>query len=392
MKTSTVVAIVVSSVLGLALLVGVGYVVVHYIHDARDAPPANFGPAAWNGPAAWDGDVDDLRDLNAVARNLGEKPCTNEDLQVLRAQTPAVKELTVSGPHRHGNLAVFFLHGPDTLKDQQVLTLQEAIDQNLATVHETGLGNLAVSNNGQAPLFIQSGDIVKGGTQDRVLPYDLLVPPQTSRQPLAALCVEQGRSHPRGAESSRSFEVSTEQLPGKSFRIAAIRQGQMEMWSNVQNLQAKLSGNLGGSVKADLSPTSLQLTLESRRVHEGIEPYLLELAGRPIGDKDVIGYAVAINGKLHSADVYASADLFRKLWHKNLKASAVEALAEANRGEAKEAPTAADLQALLTDAQSGEAFQRDLGNGVLQFRQEGQNLLVDTSYRNQILHRSVLVK
>ena len=42
----------------------------------------------------------------------------------------------------------------------------------------------------------------------------------------------------------------------------------------------------------------------------------------------VIGYAFAINGKVNSADVYASHELFQKLWPKLLESSAVEAFSE----------------------------------------------------------------
>src|SRR5262249_5531978 len=47
-------------------------------------------------------------------------------------------------------------------------------------------------------VYIQAGDIVKGGRQDRVLSYDLIVPPRSGKVPLAAFCVEAGRRQPRG--------------------------------------------------------------------------------------------------------------------------------------------------------------------------------------------------
>ena len=47
---------------------------------------------------------------------------------------------------------------------------------------------------------MQSGDIVKGGQQDRVLTVSLMLPPKSGRIPIASFCVEQGRWPARGKE------------------------------------------------------------------------------------------------------------------------------------------------------------------------------------------------
>src|SRR5207249_2487567 len=146
-----------------------------------------------------------------------------------------------------------------------------ALENNLAVVHETGMGQLFIDNRGNAPLFIQSGDIVKGGTQDRVLPSDLLISPNTKRVPIAALCVESGRSFPRGDEVSSSFQTATDQLPGRDLKLAAYRGEQQAVWNKVKAMQANLARNVGGTVQAKLSQTSLQLSLEHQRVKEAVQ-------------------------------------------------------------------------------------------------------------------------
>src|SRR5262249_2708991 len=151
-------------------------------------------------------------------------------------------------------------------------------------------------------------------------------PPLAQRQPIQALCVEQGRSRPRGNEVSTSFGSSTEQLPGQKLKLAASRQAQGDVWTGVAQLQANLARNYGGSVKYDQSGTSLQLTLENQRVQRAIESYLENLFRTPDGKEDVIGFAVAVNGRIQSADIYASSSLFHELWPKLLKSSAVAAL------------------------------------------------------------------
>src|SRR5215471_15850240 len=96
-----------------------------------------------------------------------------------------VSEWNLSEPCTYRNLAVFLIRGKDTHPDKKLLTLQEALAEKKIIVHETGRVNeLSVQNVSEdAAVFIQAGDIVKGGRQDRVLAYDLIVPAQSGRVP-----------------------------------------------------------------------------------------------------------------------------------------------------------------------------------------------------------------
>src|SRR6059036_828776 len=83
----------------------------------------------------------------------------------------ASEQVRVSELLTHDNLTVFFVHGPDAVADAKVATLQEALEAGWAVVHETGdVNQLAVENRStDTELFIQEGDIIKGGRQDRLI-------------------------------------------------------------------------------------------------------------------------------------------------------------------------------------------------------------------------------
>jgi hypothetical protein len=322
------------------------------------------------------------------------QPLAKEDLPQVRGVVVPTQDYALSAPHTHGNLTIFLIHGPDTMKNTKVLTLQEALEQNIAVVHDSGV-RLTIDNRGNAPLFIQSGDIVKGGNQDRTLPYDMLVPAHTNGTPIAALCVEQGRSIPRGNELSESFQISSEQLPSRQLKLAAYRQSQNDVWNNVRTLQDNLTRITGGSVKAQQSSTSLQLSLEHARVQRAVQKYFAPLAPVVEGKNDVIGYAVVINGKIQSADVYASNAMFQKLWPKLIRASAVEALAERQPGAVIKPPNAEAVQAFLAEAEKGQAFRVDANRSTVIRQETPESLLHDTcdpTQENLVLHRSVLAK
>src|SRR5205807_6107892 len=81
--------------------------------------------------------------------------------------TVASESYRISGPVVHDNLAIYFVHGASA-PGPVPLTLQEALGAGSVQVYETGnVNELEVENLGNSEVFVQSGDIVKGGKQDR---------------------------------------------------------------------------------------------------------------------------------------------------------------------------------------------------------------------------------
>ncbi len=126
----------------------------------------------------------------------------------------------VSGPFVHDNLAIYLVHG--TAEPGPVpLTLQEALAKGSVRVHETGSVNqLDIENLAGEEVFVQSGDIVKGGQQDRVLMVSLLLPPRSGRVAIASFCVEQGRWSARGKEDVKTFASAASALPSRKAKMA----------------------------------------------------------------------------------------------------------------------------------------------------------------------------
>lgn len=217
------------------------------------------------------------------------------------AKGPSVAR--ISGPFTHANLTVFLLHGESTLPNRPFLTLQEALDQKKIVVHETSnVNQLAVENvSGDSEVFLMTGDIVKGGKQDRAIAFDMILPPKSGQVPIGSFCVESGRWRQRGAEAAGQFAGSMNQVVGKDLKNAINRDNdQQRVWQEVAKAQQKLSGNVGMPVAAAESPSSLQLALENRKVQEKLEAYEKALANAKL-DKDVIGVVFAVNGEFSGA-------------------------------------------------------------------------------------------
>lgn len=273
----------------------------------------------------------------------------------------------ISAPYSHKNLTIFLIHGKDETSKTNILTLQEAMQRQILRVYETSeVNELSVENISKSfDVFIQSGDIVKGGKQDRVLAVSIIIPARSGRVKIEAFCVESGRWQKRGNEDSSQFSSSNDRIVSKELKLAANgTRSQQEVWKKVSEAQEKLGRTVGAPVVSAQSRSSLQLALENGRVTANADEYVGKLSNLIAGKSDVVGYAFAINGEINSADIYVSNALFKKLWTRMLKAAAVEAVAEYNGRTNALAPPKPDAVKLLLDgADSAPAEERAAGPG-----------------------------
>ncbi len=309
-------------------------------------------------------------------------------------------QLTVSSPFRHENLTIFLLRSADTFDGSRYIPLDDALEQKCVVVHETGeVGQLEVENlSGLFDLYIQSGDVVKGGRQDRTLGVDFVLPAKSGRVPIPSFCVESGRWHRRAAEEAGSFSSSKSYLSSKKLRMAAkLHKSQSEVWQSVAETQADLSESLDVSLFAAASPTSYQLTVEHEDVQKRKETYRTTLASILTDTPDAVGYAFVINGAINTADIYGSGVLFRKLWSKLLDAAILEAIAEfPQTGETTPPPVTDEaIREWLAEADTGEITDRqEVPPRVsVETRRSRKSILFDTrdhGLNGVVLHRNLV--
>jgi hypothetical protein len=329
-----------------------------------------------------------------------------------RAEPGSADSYRLTGPAVHGNLAIYFVHG-QSRSGSVPLTLQEALAQKVIEVRETGRVNeLEVKNIGAEEIFIQAGDIVKGGQQDRVLSVSLVLPPHAGAVSIPSFCVESGRWSARSGEDVGTFSSGDAALPSREAKIemagsalgssdglrsGTVGRGQQEIWKSVAQIQGKLSTNLGVPVAAPKSRTSLQLTLENTRLGREVADYVGALQSLGEQDDDIVGYVFAVNGKLNSADIYPSNGLFRKMWPKLLRASATEAIGD-RATTSEPPPSTAIATAFINSANSGSGVEARPGKEVrIRMQDNAKTLFLESrpaaapSAKNW-MHRSYLAK
>jgi hypothetical protein len=140
--------------------------------------------------------------------------------------------------------------------------------------------------------------------------------------------------------------------------VTGARGSQTEVWKEVANAQKNLSVNVTADVTVNASSSSLQLSLENKKLKKATESFVNKFDDLTKGKSDVIGYAFAINGKINSADIYLSNHLFAKLWPKMLKAAVTEAISLADQTKGETEPTSGEISIFIAQADKGAKKER----------------------------------
>jgi hypothetical protein len=347
----------------------------------------------------------------------------------VQRETGNSEEYRISGPFAHHNLAVYLVRGKSGAGPVP-MTLQEATANKTVRVVETGrVHELMVENRNNNEVFIQAGEIVKGGEQDRAMAVSILLPPRSGAIPVAAFCVESARWSARGAEDPHTLRAMGTMMPPRGARELAfsavdapltqavpaqasidepapashdpdlpsastplerqiegyisrlsspVSRRQALMWLAARRIQADLSQSLRTNVVESKSPTSLALTLDNEHLHEAENAFVDALRPHGLEDTGILGYVFAVNGRLNSAEIYSSNGLFRKMWPKLLRAGAAEAIAAEQSAEIA-SPSIEDVKTFLDLAGAGAATTQRLTSYVIQeVRDEPRKSFIET--------------
>jgi hypothetical protein len=194
------------------------------------------------------------------------------------------------------------------------------------------VNRVQVINNSGKTLVLIAGEIILGGKQDRIVGHDCIVASTNAPVPIDVFCVEHGRwqasssgrgnhtsvTSGAGASAGAAFEPAKEVMAAPKVRAnAQATKSQSEVWSEVAE---KVSKN-----HVSTSTGTLNSVYDNKRVSAKLTAYQSAIKTR-FADKTIVGAVVAINGRVVSADVFASPQLFQAYQAKLLKSYALEAI------------------------------------------------------------------
>src|SRR3989339_1451366 len=297
--------------------------------------------------------------------------------------------IEISQPYIHKNMTLFIISKPqDNKPATNYITLDEGITQGKVKILEkenAEVERLEIENNSDLPLFLQSGDIVKGGQQDRTIQISITIPPHSSKIDIPSLCVEQSRwtEWAGGAK----FESTCQNAPSKGMRMAAQKGDQSFQWASVGILKSQVSTNMG---LARSTTSSVNEELENPRVKETIAEY--EKALTPLLRKhpNAVGMAFALNGEINTIEIFQSPKLFQKVSSKLLKSWSLESIANQPKKEAK-AVGIDEVKIFIAEMEKGKGTENAYNdNKVIRLENE-KGLASDLMDKDKrIIHRKYL--
>jgi hypothetical protein len=307
---------------------------------------------------------------------------------------------TLSGPASHGNLSVYPVHGAGN-GGPAPLTLEEALASGAAKI-SVDKNDFTIQNFSGREIFIQAGDLIRGGLQDQVISSGLLLGPGSGPTSLAVFCVDQGRSVARGSEDPAAMTATGALIPSQTARLIMLSGAapsaavadlqQVGVWLSASAIEQALSRRIGAPVTTERSGNSLPLALEHEGIARALEPAVGALA-KAVADPDVIGAVFVVNGKVVGAEIYGSNALFAKAWPKLLGAYATAAMG-AETADPVAPPTLEAVTAFLAAAEQGQArpAMGAAGASVLTRDSADAYYSVMTRPDDSVVHRSYVAR
>ena len=255
----------------------------------------------------------------------------------------------VTGPYTCENMSVFLIHA-DEQDPRRFITLAEGLKQGVVKVSEKEqeqVNELQIENAGDDYLFLQEGDRVQGGKQDRTIFTSFVVPPHSGRMPLPAFCVEQSRWTP-GVQGKKFGNTDNLALAPKQVRCAAkVLKDQGQVWAEVQGQKAIAASN---SYAANTN-SSLNETLDSPRVKQLSDRFAASLGKALTGKDDAVGVVIFINGQIEEVDCFPNQQLLSLQYPRLIQSYALQAALEQGQAKKRTLPTATAVCQFMAAAQ-----------------------------------------
>jgi hypothetical protein len=245
--------------------------------------------------------------------------CNEADAKAGKEVMDLIKTLEVGEPVHYGKLTIIPVYSERILDRSPYTTLDEALRNGWLEVTEVGSGDVPkvkMTNRSARHIFIMGGEILTGCRQDRLVGRDVLLRPHARDVIVPVYCVEQGR----WTYESETF-YSKENLGTPSLRAEgqkASDAAQSEIWDRVSTM-CERSGAETGSGR-------YQAAYESDEAKRTIADYESRMDRIPSLYPDAIGVVIGVGAGIVSADIFANPQVFRDLWPKILKSSAMAAI------------------------------------------------------------------
>lgn len=206
------------------------------------------------------------------------------------------------------------------LKEEKIEISEKSINGNSDEVNK-----LFVENKSKDTIVLLSGEIVKGGKQDRTLSDDIVLLPGKGKIDLDVFCVEQGRWIEKENNQvagkpmeEKKFKMSTTIVKPSVRKNAMIAKEQSKVWDKVEEVNVKANNT---------TETSAYTAFDENIDYQKQEKEYLDFYKSKLKNNNSIIGVVAVSGdKVIGCDIFATRNLFENAWTKLLSSYVNEAI------------------------------------------------------------------
>jgi len=210
-------------------------------------------------------------------------------------------------PITDGRLTLIPIISTQPTPDEKFVTLHDGMAKGVISVRETGgtdldwqIDTVRVTNRSRETLVVLEGELIEDAMQDRVTAEAVTIPAGKT-QTIQVRCVEEDRDH-----------GGTKFNPGNAIAELGLRRtvvtaSQDAVWSKVKQINSR--------DKIKTSTNTYRIAAHAQTTGDGIErrdllvKQLALLEERP----NIVGLAVAVDGKVVAIDRLATPELYRQL-------------------------------------------------------------------------------
>lgn len=237
----------------------------------------------------------------------------------------------------------------------QVSTLQRSIKEKKLKINELkGSGNadvrvLEMRNMSKEAIVIQSGEILVGGKQDRIIGQTMIIPPDKQRYYVNVYCVEKGRwaRKPQPFRYYRSADMGLR-------RANDIGRKQHLIWENIEN-QFKTSGR-----KSETSAYKDILT--ERRFLEADSMYVKFFTDKLARtDSNFAGFVAITGNQIIGTDLYSTREMTMESFQTILRSYSATAIVVGDTPVVKRPAIEKFMTPILSDNKTRNDFLKNRG-------------------------------
>jgi hypothetical protein len=262
-----------------------------------------------------------------------------------------------------GGLAPMLIDNPG------IISLSQAINQGLATISERGTAStenvhwLRINNTSDKSIFINSGEMIAGGRQDRMVMKDTILVPTKRDQYIPVMCVEEGR----WSDKEKKFTYN-DFANIHLRRVLDVAKNQVLIWNEIENqLQS-------GDIK---NTTTAYLARKADKKFMDVDDDYFRFFKQKFKNSDstIVGFVCISGNKIIGSDIFASRNLFYSQLEPLLRGYIDEVIIYGGKGTCPDDKIHDYMDKILTDEKSQQEFVNK--NGKI-FRQQGRVIHITT--------------